>query len=118
MIRTRLITAAIVLPIIILGVLKLPAGYFAIIIGLIVAGASYEFFTMYRVHKLLKVIGIALAVVLVWAKFEGRLAEAIASCVLAVKLAPDIIDIRMYLGKLYASQGMDADAAKVLSTGS
>ncbi len=47
---------------------------------------------------------------------EGRLTEAVASCVRAVQLAPGIVDFRMFLGKLYASQDMNRDAEKVFLT--
>lgn len=59
MLLIRLITAAIVLPAMYFYIMRLPAGYLALLVGICAAWAQFEFYSMYRVRPALARIGVA-----------------------------------------------------------
>jgi len=42
MLKTRVLTAAILIPLLVLGVLELPAAYFSLVVGLVIMGGGWE----------------------------------------------------------------------------
>lgn len=61
----RLITAALVLPLMYLYIMKLPPPYYALLMALAAALAQWEFYSMYGVRGLLKPAGIVLGVLVI-----------------------------------------------------
>ena len=68
MLRTRLITAAIVLPALVYYILKLPQDYVIGLLAFMAALTLHELYTMYKVPRTLKYMGIlaGIAVVVCW----------------------------------------------------
>lgn len=77
MLRTRIITSAIALPLLVLYVLKLPAEYFTGLIALVAAIGLMEFYAMYRVEPLMRYAGVVLGVLVVLAKPMGHFTDAL-----------------------------------------
>ncbi|HAM52806.1 MAG TPA: hypothetical protein DCP92_19705 [Nitrospiraceae bacterium] len=69
---TRLIVAAILLPLFYLYVVKLQQGYFYLLILLVSSLAQSEFYAMYRVRGILKIVGIGAGVALLSAMYFSR----------------------------------------------
>lgn len=90
--KTRVLTAIALLPVFVAAVVWLPPVYFAMVLALAGAVALAEFYLMYKVPRLLMVVGIALAFALIWARHEGYFFETLAACVLLVSA------IRLFTG--------------------
>lgn len=81
----RLLTAAVVLPLMYLYIMKLPAVYYAALMALAAGLAQWEFYSMYRVGGLLKAAGIALgALVIARIYASGYVPDVVVLSFLAV----------------------------------
>jgi phosphatidate cytidylyltransferase len=81
----RLITAALILPLLILYILKLPPAWYAGLLAVISAVALMEFYGMYGVSRVLRVAGIIAGVALIVASHQtGRIAEVLAVSLLLI----------------------------------
>jgi phosphatidate cytidylyltransferase len=80
----RILSAAVLLPLLVLYVMKLPPGYFALLVAVMSSLALFEFFGMYKVPRPLKYTGAALGLLVIAAGYWGEAAVALlASFVIA-----------------------------------
>ncbi|MFC1770184.1 phosphatidate cytidylyltransferase [Nitrospirota bacterium] len=77
MIRTRLITAAIAIPVLILAILKLPPMWFAALLAIVAALALAEFLMMYNVPKSVLIPAVLLGGAVVIGKQAGYFANVL-----------------------------------------
>jgi phosphatidate cytidylyltransferase len=81
----RLLTAAAVLPLLILYITKLPPYCYAALLALVSAGAQAELYAMYRVRGPLFITGIVLGPLIVGAMyFSFSMADLLALCLIVV----------------------------------
>ncbi len=85
MLAIRLITAAIVLPSMYFYIMRLPAGYLALLVGVVAAWAQLEFYKMYRVRPALGRIGVAVGALAIAAvQLHGNMAAVLVLGAMAV----------------------------------
>lgn len=81
----RLFTAAVLLPLLIFYIMKLPPVYFAGLVALVSTAALVEFYSMYRTGGALKLTGITLGVAMAAAMYlTGDIADVVIVSVLMV----------------------------------
>jgi phosphatidate cytidylyltransferase len=85
MLLKRLATAAVLLPLLVLYIMKLPPVYFALLVALASAAAQSELYGMYGVGRPLKYLGMALGALLVACLYmDADVAGALALSVMLV----------------------------------
>lgn len=77
MLRTRLITAAVVLPVMIFGILKMPTEYFIYTLAVVAAMGMFEVMSMYRAGKVLRVAATMMAALCVLAYGKDMFLDAL-----------------------------------------
>ena len=94
--KTRLITAAVVLPALIYGVLRAPEEYFTIMMAVVAAVGVLELMLMYKAGRFMTAAAVVLGALCIMAHPRGMMAEALLASILLigvirlfVKASPD-----------------------------
>jgi phosphatidate cytidylyltransferase len=82
--KKRLITAAVAVPALIAAIMLLPVPWFTVLIAAVSAATLAEFYIMYGLGRGLTVLGVLLALALVWTRHSGHFTEALAASFMAL----------------------------------